>query len=404
MHNRRWPRGSLCLSLCALLFVRAGGRTGGERSLLGGFQSVLSKLLHRCTRRSKRDQCYFQVLHDRTVSVIEQPNWKDRADDRLPLVLCYVPARQEVYVSHFVVSTASIGIMQASIQHNVELATKQASRLLKPAELQQTPYKLPTHAASAAAGEGSSSFALSSDWSDKQLEAALVFVPPLSDDKVEAFSRMGMGCENKVILQFAPGARFWPRALHVLRGTGDKQWRFYSLGGIRGDDCNVLIAHQPPPKSREMESRDDEEILAEVMAMLREMFSDEAQQRNAQDDDEDIDADAPRRYLPRSALVNNSQEWTLYDDPGDASDEMPSSDDDGDATLSRRREQHRGERDTFRHQDQIDDGEWRSKPVVAPIKLYVTRWAQDPYALGAYSFGQCEADTRAFLDDRRLCL
>lgn len=375
-----------CCVVCCLL---AGGATGGERSFVGGFQSVLSKLLHRCIRRSKLDQCYFQLLHERTVTVIEQPNWTERADGALPLVVCYVPDRQEVYVSHFVVSTASVGIMQASIQRNVELAAKGANQLGKVAELWQRSYRLPTDRTSAASGGSSSTSSASPrEWSENQLKAALVFVPPLSDLKVEAFSRMGMGCENKVIMQFAPGDRFWPRSLHVLRGTGDKQWRFYSLGGIRGDDCNVLVAHQPPPRSVEMESQSDQKILSEVMDMLREMFGDGQQQRNVQDDDNDRGTGTPRRYLPRSALVNGSYEWTLYDDSDDASDKVQSSSDDDDPSLSHRRQQHKAERGGFRDQEQIDDGVWKSKPVVPPIKFHVTHWSQDPYALGAYSFGQ----------------
>ena len=95
----------------------------------------------------------------------------------------------------------------------------------------------------------------------------VTFHPPLSEVKREAISALGMGAENKVIMQF--DLCRWPSSVAYLNCT-DQRFRFINLHrlGKRG----VLVAHTSPPFSYELAKLSDAAVLAEVLAVLHKMF------------------------------------------------------------------------------------------------------------------------------------
>jgi len=147
--------------------------------------SILHQLQNKCARRSKRDQCYFKIRHGRVVKIIEQVT-DPKTGLQYAIVCC--PQQRELYFSRFVVCTASIGIMHNSIKFQEQLARAHGD-LLRGASPGQPipPYQTELGASHPADAS--------------QLEAAILFHPPLSQRKVEAFERVGMGLENKVSVQ-----------------------------------------------------------------------------------------------------------------------------------------------------------------------------------------------------------
>jgi len=93
------------------------------------------------------------------------------------------------------------------------------------------------------------------------------FDPPLPAWKHRAIMSLGMGCENKVVLQFP--SCFWPPHFHYLRMVEEHRYKFLNLHafGVK----NVLVAQTPPPYSRRL-SQDDEEVVKEVVDTLKEMY------------------------------------------------------------------------------------------------------------------------------------
>ena len=95
----------------------------------------------------------------------------------------------------------------------------------------------------------------------------VTFHPPLSELKREAISALGMGAENKVIMQFDMCR--WPASVAYLNCT-DQRFRFINLHrlGKRG----VLVAHTSPPFSYDLADMTDAQVLAQVLSVLHGMF------------------------------------------------------------------------------------------------------------------------------------
>ena len=103
------------------------------------------------------------------------------------------------------------------------------------------------------------------------------FSPALPAAKSRALRCLGMGCENKVILQFAPDRIFWgPNEtaghVHYLRMVQEHRYKFLNLHafGVVG----VLVAQAPPPHSRRISGLTDRQVVEEVLGILRGMFGD----------------------------------------------------------------------------------------------------------------------------------
>lgn len=224
--------------------------------------TVLDALLARLKRRRKRGQCGFRVLKEHTVNCIELVEHTIQAVGQPPessssaaaaavsaspsvpssYALIYCPNQRVIVAARFVVVTASIGILQSSLKYESQLAQRHFHLLQPEAQRRRGAVKTVPQArshsaratstdvatsaaasaasrsekselAAAAAAAGASAlaphpayppafpFAPAPDIPGPhiyQLEAGILFEPPLSPLVREAIEKRGMGLENKV--------------------------------------------------------------------------------------------------------------------------------------------------------------------------------------------------------------
>lgn len=181
-------------------------------------------------------------------------------------------------------------------------------------------------------------------------------------------------------------------------------YRFYNLDGIRDEPCDILVAHLPPPYAQELEHLPLAEVQRRVMTVLRDMFStsrnggpERTQQFNSEN-----------KVLDTYSGDEIGSEFELSDSSGDEEDQrqrrevrqlkivrtradkqVRSSD------PSKQRQRALARAGAFRA-----DNAWKTKPVVLPLRIEITKWGQDPFAQGAYSCSQ--ATTHISLRNPRL--
>ena len=173
----------------------------------------------------------------------------------------------------------------------------------------------------------------------------------------------------QIILEFPPGSRFWPRDAYLLRSVTYPHWRFYNMVAIRGEECDILVAHLPPPHSLQLESTPLREVQHQLMVVLRDALSTE------------------RNGGPKRAVPAQSRPREVVDEPpvGYVSEELQCEDssDEDDHVLQQRREERlrqfaarREERARARENKAAAraDKAWQSRPVVLPIRMHITKW------------------------------
>ncbi|CDI87079.1 amine oxidase, flavin-containing domain-containing protein, putative [Eimeria praecox] len=96
------------------------------------------------------------------------------------------------------------------------------------------------------------------------------FSPPLGIDRRRALARYRMGCHNKVIIRWHPDDVFWhERGLQL--NCLDQKFQFLNLHAYGKPGC--LLAHCFPPFSTGYGGlHTDQEVVAEVLALLQQMF------------------------------------------------------------------------------------------------------------------------------------
>eukprot|EP01045_Picozoa_sp_COSAG04_P003167 COSAG04_NODE_127_length_24502_cov_31.657583_1_plen_1153_part_00 len=104
-------------------------------------------------------------------------------------------------------------------------------------------------------------------------ESKVDFSPPLSEQKREAISTLGMGVENKVVLRF--DKPFWPHSSSPMRSKAyiqctDQRFRFVDMHKFGKE--GTIVAHVCPPFSRDYDDMSDETVVAEVLRVLGKMF------------------------------------------------------------------------------------------------------------------------------------
>jgi hypothetical protein len=330
-----------------------------------GFKHLVDLLHSQSNRRSKRDRCYYRVKLERTVRLVVQTTDVHGA----PCAMIFCPEQQEVYVAHFVVCTASLGILQNSVRYCPQLSAQHHELLARLGLEAQASY-----AAVSQRGPPTPPQA-------HQLQASMLFYPPLSDPLAEAIESLGMGCENKAILVFPPGSRFWPRHVHQLRSAVSDEAarvRFYNLGGIRDDDCSILICHLSPPLDQKLGRCNAAQAQDLVMSLLVNMLdtATEGAERDGlacpSSDDE----------CPRAVEDN----WSADDFASTSDEELEER-----WRVARDRRRRRGgakkEKEEAKHASHKND-KWRTRPVVKPSFVLHTQWRSDPFAQGAYSFSE----------------
>jgi hypothetical protein len=363
------------------------------------------------------------------VKIIEQP---PMVGAHAPFALVHCPDQDLVILTRYVITTPSIGLIHSSIQHKDHLRSTLGNRLQPKPKLEQeklvdfepttTASLLPVTYTTKPANQATIHHAASgsSERLVTEREAAILFDPPLSSTKREQFLARGMGLENKCILVFPRGSRFWPSDIHLLRSATHPSWRFYNLDGISSSDVSVLVAHRPPAgdedrwrmSAQQLETMSDEDILRELMLVLHQLFTPDHIELTRRDIDQlrSLYPDEPAiKSLPRSkhhlmetktAQVRNDPEAELTTCPG--SDTVAQLDDSEDIHAA----QHNAFRRALAHpkwdvdwrsdeqqtpgrvDDDMMDTSWQGKRVVPPLHMEVTRWSRDPYSLGAYSFSE----------------
>ncbi|CDJ63353.1 amine oxidase, flavin-containing domain-containing protein, putative [Eimeria necatrix] len=96
------------------------------------------------------------------------------------------------------------------------------------------------------------------------------FSPPLGPDRRRALARYRMGCHNKVVIRWHPDDVFWHgRGLQL--NCLDQKFQFLNLHAYGKPGC--LLAHCFPPFSSGYGGLlTDQEVVAEVLALLQRMF------------------------------------------------------------------------------------------------------------------------------------
>ncbi len=101
-------------------------------------------------------------------------------------------------------------------------------------------------------------------------ERQIVFSPPLPETKQRAIERLGVGLCNKVALRFA--RPFWPPTSELLgcATPGSAVQVFHNLLPALGQP--VLVAHLAGAEAWRLEALPESELMAQVMAVLRDLF------------------------------------------------------------------------------------------------------------------------------------
>ena len=98
------------------------------------------------------------------------------------------------------------------------------------------------------------------------------FSPPLPAAKQQAIDRIGMGLMNKLYLIFEDD--FWDDVtlLNYVSSDGGSMWEFLNLN-VLGEP--ILLGFTVGEHARQLEKLSDEEIVADAMSILRNMYGDE---------------------------------------------------------------------------------------------------------------------------------
>lgn len=186
-----------------------------------------------------------------------------------------------------------------------------------------------------------------------------------------------MRSENKVFLQWPQGPkyRFWPSHQHVLHyvdnEVGQSQWRFYNLGAFAQLDCNVLIAHRPPPFAYELEKMSMQDIQVNVMRVLNKMFSNKdaiiSKHRS-------LSASIGDRSESSHPIPSNTGEVAQDSDELLVSESSTDEDRSTQRAAERVRAIQRKRREKARSLSSPIDTAWLSVPVTEPARVEVTKW------------------------------
>jgi monoamine oxidase len=231
------------------------------------------------------------------------------------------------------------------------------------------------------------------------------FAPRLSLEKLAAINGLGMGVHNKVILRFAPEDVFWPPGSPQLNCL-DPRFQFLNLNAY--DKPGVLLTHVFGGTSfaRGYDGLDNDAVVAEVLRVLKAMFY-------ADDMDEGAEGSSPQsvvdevieatgvRVVPGAdgthLLAVGEEAFGLsLDAASDFESEVDSERQTRQAGDSKRATRRR----TATPERKVESSEpttiyrpaRKPESFPAPIDTIVTRWDQDPFALGSYSYLPCNGE------------
>lgn len=243
-------------------------------------------------------------------------------------------------------------------------------------------------------------------------ESSISFSPPLSEEKQEAIRGMGMGVHNKIVLRFKEDEVFWPSKVPQLNCL-DPRFQFFNLHCY--GKTGVLLVHVFAESgfANRFWGLTDEAVVAEVLMVLGGMFCDQETPFDSATIRTTSKTPDGRRRV--AALLNICENCRRPLQPGPFG--HFSGRDNGDVAckacgfVAQKLEEKPGEEgdQQSRSLDKAD-GKQQNQPVLltneeeevipssrkftwydfpAPEEYIVTRWEDDPFALGSYSYMPC---------------
>lgn len=241
---------------------------------------------------------------------------------------------------------------------------------------------------------------------DENEESCISFSPVLSEPKMEAIRGMGMGTHNKIVLRFKEDDVFWPPDVPQLNCL-DSRFQFFNLHSY--GKTGVLLVHLFAESgfAKGHWNMADEGVLIEVMLTLTGMFCDISNEDDTDRVPSEVKKAAARSHMAHQLNIcencHKQLEVTKVVAVGHTTGEgaivcklcgFP--------VVKDQVRDVKDEKDTTCNKNQADqtigigDGgitpgprliKWDDIPL--PEEYVVTRWDQDSYALGSYSYMPC---------------
>lgn len=255
-------------------------------------------------------------------------------------------------------------------------------------------------------------------------ESSVQFSPPLSYDKVEAIGGMAMGVHNKVVLRFRKQDVFWPPKIPQLNCL-DPRFQFFNLHSYGKTGVLLVQVFAQSGFAKGFSGLSDAGVVAEVLTVLGGMFCKRERSNDTSVDDAAAQAanktSKERRRVAQllnicekvdcgAAVTKDTSQGRngggvqcsscgLVMDWGPQAEQdqkAPSKRPEHSARLRQKAAKmhdHMDQRGDEKDLEEIELGPqqrsltWSKFP--APEEYIVTRWDEDPYALGSYSFMPC---------------
>lgn len=209
-------------------------------------------------------------------------------------------------------------------------------------------------------------------------EGGIMFSPSLSEDKLEAIHGMGMGIHNKIVLRFSDDDVFWAAQTPQLNCI-DERFQFFNLHAY--GKTGVLLVHVFAESGFAAGYWDlpDPGVLYEVMVVLGGIYCGGLENEGAQ---------AGRSRLAkllrvcencRKDLESGTENGQACHHCGHAAGEK------GPVPKARGMTANDGKEEEFVKGKKR--ARWDSLPL--PEEYLVTRWDEDPFAFGSYSYMPC---------------
>lgn len=253
-------------------------------------------------------------------------------------------------------------------------------------------------------------------------ESSITFSPPLSGDKMDAIHGMGMGVHNKIILRFREGDVFWPPKLPQLNCL-DPRFQFFNLHTYGKPGVLLIHVFAESGFANGYNNLSDPAVVAEVLLVLGGMFCKSSTEAETAGVNETPQTPQPARIgkgrarvsalmnicekpncrLPVTPVENGASLTNVHcsscghsmlrgtkEEPEEAKSSEKS------ARLRDKAAREKDAAETVKFRGELEEielapgfGNFTWSKLPAPVEYIVTRWDQDPYALGSYSYMPC---------------
>lgn len=208
-------------------------------------------------------------------------------------------------------------------------------------------------------------------------DGGIKFSPPLSDSKLEAIHGMGMGIHNKVVLRFSEGNIFWPVKLPQLNCT-DSRFQFFNLNAYGKPGVLLVHVFAESGFAAGFWNLSDTAVLFEIMMVLGGMFCGGLESDRAA---------SGRARLSKLLLVCENCRKDREEGEGAGHGCPHCAHISGDSAPV---EEEANTENGIVESKFIEGNkkvQWDNLPL--PEEYLVTRWDEDPFAFGSYSYMPC---------------